>query len=331
MAGLRLAIVVPVYRNEGSIPDLLDALERLDDQLGAEAGVGCEVVFVVDGSPDASELLLLRMLPARRFRSRVLSHSRNFGSFAAIRTGLAQASADFYGVMAADLQEPPELMLDFIRVLRDGRSDVAVGVRASRADPAVSAWAARWFWRLYRRLVNREFPAGGVDVFGCSRRIRDALLGLREANTSLVGQLYWLGFRRVEVPYERQRREHGRSAWTFSRKLTYMLDSVFAFTDLPIRLLTALGVICFLAGVCLIVAVITMRAVGGYDVPGYAALAVMTLFFGGINASGIGIVGSYCWRAYENTKARPLAIMASEHVFGGDEASIVATEDRHAA
>lgn len=331
MAGITLAIVIPVYRNEASIPDLLHALERVVARLEDEDHATCEVVFVIDGSPDASEPLLLRMLPARGFRSRVVTHSRNFGSFAAIRTGLAHAEADFYGVMAADLQEPPELMRDFLRALRDGSHDVAVGVRNSREDPASSAWASRAFWSLYRRFVNREFPTGGVDVFGCSHRIRDALLRLRETNTSLVGQLYWLGFRRAEVPYDRRRRRHGRSAWTLSRKLTYMLDSIFAFTDLPIRLLTAAGVACLAASCCLIAVISALRIVSGYDVPGYAALAVMTLFFGGMNALGIGIIGSYCWRAYENTKGRPLAITSSEQVFGGRGLSGCTEEDRHAA
>lgn len=331
MAGVALAIVIPVYRNEASIPDLLEALERVADRLQTEDHATCEVVFVVDGSPDASEPVLLRMLPARRFRSRVVTHSRNFGSFAAIRTGLAHADADFYGVMAADLQEPPELMRDFLRALRDGSHDVAVGVRISREDPTSSAWASTAFWSLYRRFVNREIPTGGVDVFGCSRRIRDALLGLRETNTSLVGQLYWLGFRRVEVPYARRRRLHGRSAWTLSRKLAYMLDSIFAFTDLPIRLLTAAGIACLAASGCLIAVIVALRVASGYAVPGYAALAVMTLFFGGMNALGIGIVGSYCWRAYENTKGRPLALTSSERMFGGRDLSGCTEESRHAA
>lgn len=328
---MSLAIVVPVYRNEESIPSLLDELERVAGLVRAEDGVETEVVFVVDGSPDGSEPLLLQMLPARAFRSRLVTHSRNFGSFAAIRTGLAHADADFYGVMAADLQEPPELMREFLRALRDGDHDVAVGIRAGRDDPAMSAWAARWFWGLYRRFVNREVPAGGVDVFGCSRRIRDALLGLREANTSLVGQLYWLGFRRAEVPYERRRRVHGRSAWTFSRKVTYMLDSVFAFTDLPIRALTGLGIACLAASVVLIAAVVGLRITVGYAIPGYAALAVMVLFFGGMNAVGIGIVGAYCWRAYENTKGRPLALTSAERAFPGHARLPDIAGGRHAA
>lgn len=314
MAGVTLAIVIPVYRNEGSIPDLLAELERVTARIRTE-GAEAEAVFVVDGSPDGSEPLLLRLLPRCGFRSRVVSHSRNFGSFAAIRTGLAHVEADHYGVMAADLQEPPDLMLEFLRVLGGGGHDVAVGVRASRHDPLTSAWASGCFWTFYRRFVNREIPVGGVDVFGCSRRIRDALLELRETNTSLVGQLYWLGFRRAEVPYHRRQRVHGRSAWTLGRKVRYMLDSVYAFTDLPIRLLTGLGMACLLTAACLATIIIALHFIGGRDVPGYAAIAVMVLFFGGMNSLGIGIVGAYCWRAYENTKGRPLALTVGERVF----------------
>lgn len=319
MDELTLAVIIPVYRNEESIPALVDEVEALCGRLRSQCDASCEVTFVVDGSPDGSEPLLLRLLPTRTFRSRLVTHSRNFGSFAAIRTGLARVDAAFYAVMAADLQEPPDLMIDFLRALRDGHHDVAVGVRRSRQDPAPAAWASRAFWWLYRRCVNREIPVGGVDVFGCSRRIRDALLNLQEVNTSLMGQLYWLGFRRAEVAYDRRCRLHGRSAWTLSRKLAYMLDSVFAFTDLPIRLVTWLGIACVVASGCLAAAVIVLRVAGNYDVPGYAALAMMTLFFGGMNALGIGIIGAYGWRAYENTKGRPLAIASGEQVFGGIE------------
>jgi glycosyltransferase involved in cell wall biosynthesis len=331
MATVTLAIIVPVYMNEESLPGLLDALEGVVGRLQAEAAAACVVVFVVDGSPDASEPLLVQMLPHRLFPSRIVAHSRNFGSFAAIRSGLAHIEADYYGIMAADLQEPPNLMVDFLQALHSGGHDVVVGVRISRGDPGASAWASRLFWWLYRRLVNRAIPPGGVDVFGCSRRIRDMLLCLRESNTSLVAQLFWLGFRRAEIPYERRRRIYGRSGWTFSRKLTYMLDSVFAFTDLPIRLLTFLGLACLVASGFLITAVVVLRIAGGYEVPGYAALAVMILFFGGINMLGVGIVGAYSWRAYENTKGRPLALTAGERAFTGIVRPPFALEDRHAA
>lgn len=315
MAAVTFAVVVPVYLNEGSIPALLEALHELAAALRTRMRLELQAVFVIDGSPDHSETLLASMLPHASYPSQLVTHSRNFGSFAAIRTGLIQAEADLYAVLAADLQEPPDLLVKFAEALHDGHTDIVVGVRTGRDDPACSAWAARCFWGLYRYFINPEIPRGGVDVFGCSRRIRDAIVSLEESNTSLIGQLYWLGFSRKEVPYRRQSRQHGKSGWTFARKVRYMVDSVFAFTDLPIRLLTAMGVVCLGVSVCWAVAIVAAKFMGGVSVSGYAALAVMTLFFGGVNALGLGIAGSYAWRAYENTKRRPLSLTRNRLCF----------------
>ena len=197
-----------------------------------------------------------------------------------------------------------------------------VGRRRSRQDGAGATFWARTFWRLYRCLVNPAIPPGGVDVFGCSRRVRDELLALSECNTSLVGQLFWLGFDRKEVPYDRLRRRHGTSAWTWSRKLRYLMDSVFAFTDLPIRILSVLGGGSVLTSLTLAGWIIYHKAISQLPVPGYAATASMILFFGGLNMLGVAIVGAYAWRAYENTKARPLSVVAREQRFDGPRASL---------
>jgi polyisoprenyl-phosphate glycosyltransferase len=171
------------------------------------------------------------------------------------------------------------------------------------------------FWWSYRTFVQPDIPPGGVDVFGCTRAFRDELLALGEANTSLVGQIFWLGHRRVAIPYQRAPRRHGRSAWSFSRKRKYLMDSVFAFSDLPIRLLIATGGVGLAAAVVLALVVGVARIAGLVEVPGYAMTMITLLFFGGLNAFGLGIVGAYTWRAYENTKHRPLAIVQRAEAF----------------
>ena len=143
--------------------------------------------------------------------------------------------------MAADLQEPPELVLRMDGVLRGGDVDVVIGVREARNDPLMSRLPARIFWGLYRRYVVHDIPAGGVDVFGCNGFFRNTLLQLQESHSSLIAQIFWLGFRRQTVSYVRQERQHGTSAWTLQKKIKYLMDSVFAFTDLPIRLLIRIG------------------------------------------------------------------------------------------
>lgn len=312
-----LSIVVPVYKNEGSIPDLVEALAGVAATAAARFRCRTEVVFVVDGSPDDSYAALRSLVPAAGFASKILLHTRNFGSFAAIRTGLAAADGRYFGVMAADLQEPPELMLDFLDALAGDACDVVVGSRRARSDPFVSRIASSVFWRFYRTLVVREIPKGGVDVFGCNRRFRDELLKLEESNSSLVGLLFWLGFRRKEIEYDRRKRATGRSAWTLRGKLRYLFDSIFAFTDLPIRLLACFGALGLLTSLLFGSGVLALRLLGLIDVPGYAATVLVVLFFGGLNALGLAIVGSYAWRAFENTKRRPLALVLRQETFSG--------------
>lgn len=310
--GPRFSVVIPVYGNEGSLRQLTARLAALIDDLSGDL----EVVFVVDGSPDRSGEVLLDILPEQPFASRLLFHSRNFGSFAAIRTGLAHASGQYLGVMAADLQEPPELMVEFFGVLAADEADLVVGVRRSRAgDPAMSALSSRVFWALYRRLVQRQMPVGGVDVFACTGAFRDELVALEEQHSSLVSLTLWLGFRRQTVEYDRLPREHGQSGWTFRRKLKYLSDSVFSFTDLPIRMLLGIGMLGVAFSLVLAVIVTVARLTGAIHVAGYAASTLLISFFGALNLFGLGIIGAYVWRAFENTKGRPTAVVASERTF----------------
>lgn len=307
------SLVIPVYKNEGSVPDLLAALTELDRSLRG----GLDVVFVIDGSPDRSFELLRASLPGCSFPSRLVLLSRNFGSFSAIRTGLSEARGPYFAVMAADLQEPPDLVREFFRVLESEPVDIVVGTRTQRHDPLLTRWASQLYWFAYRALVQADMPRGGVDVFGCNREFRDQLLGLEESNSSLVGLIFWLGFRRKLIGYERLPRRHGRSAWTVARKLRYMTDSVFAFSDLPVRLLVLIGGIGLLCSAFFSVVVLAARVSGLIPVPGYAATVLLIAFFAALNSLGLGVIGSYVWRAFENTKRRPQAVVMARVDLGG--------------
>jgi glycosyltransferase involved in cell wall biosynthesis len=299
------ALVVPVYGNEATIPALVERIGRL----AAGSPEPLQAVFVIDGTRDASAERLLELLPGAGFPARMVWHSRNFGALAAVRTGLAEADADHIATMAADLQEPERLYADFFAALESGECDVAVGVRTARADAAGARAASNNFWRLYRRLVQPEMPAGGMDVFACTRQVRDVLVSLRESNSSLVGLLIWIGFRRREIPYERAERPAGRSAWTLGRKLRYMADSIYSFTDLPITLLLATGITGVIGSLLLSLAVLVGWLLGAIRVAGYTPLMLTLLIGVSLVLSGLGIVGSYVWRTYENSKLRPPAIV----------------------
>jgi glycosyltransferase involved in cell wall biosynthesis len=312
---MRYSVVVPVYLNEPTLPQLVERLETLADELDAPL----EVVFVVDGSPDGSLVLLRRLLSEeRRFSSQLIALSRNFGSFSAVRTGLAAAEGDVIAMMAADLQEPVSLVHDFFRGLSSGEYDIAVGVREERDDPAGDMLAARMFWWLFRHLVQPEIPHGGVDVFACTRQVADLVVRLEESHTSLVGLIYWVGFRRLEVPYVRQPRPVGKSAWSFRRKVRYLLDSIFSFTDLPITAIIAVGVLGVLVSIGSAIAVLAAWAAGRINVPGYTPLMLALFFMASMILISLGLVGSYVWRTYENSKGRPGAVPMTHERFDRD-------------
>ena len=304
-------LIVPVFRNAENIPQLLERFQELNGQVNG----GINVMCVVDGSPDECYQLLASGLEIAPYSSCLLLLSRNFGSFAAIREGLKAAGGSYFAVMAADLQEPPELIVDSFTALQRDECDVALGTRIARGDPWMTRIASGVFWGIYRVFIQRELPKGGVDVFACNRAFRDQLLKFHEANTSLVGQLLWLGFRRKLIPYARQPRQHGRSAWRFSQKLKYLLDSIYSFSDLPIKIFLALGIIGVFTSFFMGAVVFISRISGAIAVPGYTATVIAIVFFAGLNLLGLGIIGSYVWRAYENTKARPLAVVMHERRF----------------
>jgi polyisoprenyl-phosphate glycosyltransferase len=308
------AVIVPVFRNAEHIPALVERLGEIHARIDG----GIEAVLVVDGSPDDCLQQLEQLLPGAPFPSQLLAHSRNFGSFPAIRSGLAASGARAMAVMAADLQEPAELIVEMLETLQADQADIVVGTRASRQDPFLSRLFARIFWGLSRYLVEPAIPAGGVDVFGCNTRFRDQLLRLNETRSSLIGQLFWLGFRRREIAYDRAPRLSGQSAWTSAAKRRYFFDSLFAFSDWPIRAFLRLGLLGLLVSIIMAAVVIAARISGWIDVPGYTATVITIVFFGGLNLVGLGVIGNYVWRVYENTKQRPLAVVMNQQRFGGD-------------
>ncbi|XBS69240.1 hypothetical protein ABK905_22720 [Acerihabitans sp. KWT182] len=158
-----------------------------------------------------------------------------------------------------------------------------------------------------------------MDVFACNKTFRDQLLQLEERHSSLIAQIFWLGYRRQLVTYSRRARRHGQSAWTLGKKITYMMDSIFAFTDLPIKLLIRIGALG--SGMAILLGILTLfvKYSGATEIPGYAMIMLTITFLGCLILLGLGTVGSYAWRTYENTKHRPLTIPMRVETFGEDD------------
>jgi glycosyltransferase involved in cell wall biosynthesis len=312
-----LSLIIPVYRNEANLPRLLDELSRINIALKAQL----EVVFAVDGSPDRSYEILRERLRDASFQSTLLLLSRNFGSFSAITAGMEAARGEYFAAIAADLQEPPELAIRFLEILSSDEADVVFGSRERRSDPILSEMASSLFWFLFRRYVIPDMPRGGVDVFGCNMAVRDRLLSLRESNTNLIALLFWMGFRRRYVPYERRARQEGKSAWTLRKKLRYSVNSLFNFTDIPITLLFYCGGWALLFAIIGIITVSVARITGRIHVPGYTPIVLSIMFFGAITTLGLGVLGQYLWLTLQNTRQRPNYIVCDVRRFDASQSN----------
>lgn len=303
-----VSIVVPTYRNAASLPDLHQRLQELASRNQADR---FEFVFVDDGSSDDTPAVL-EQLATCDARVSVLTLSRNFGSTSALQAGFEHSRGDAMVALAADLQDPPELVDELLDRWRAG-SKVVLAVRRHRGDSRLSSTVSKAFYALFRRFAIAEMPPGGFDFFLVDRQVRDVLVSIPERNTYLMGLLLWMGFKPAIVHYDRRAREarYGRSGWTLPKKITYFADSFVAFSDAPIRLVTILGVCISLAGFVYAGLVILSRIVSREDVQGWTSLMVVVLLLSGTQLLMLGIIGEYLWRALDEGRRRPRYIIES--------------------
>ena len=301
------SLIIPIYGNENNIKPLVNAINNIVKYVSSRF----EVVFVIDGSPDKSYENLLKEIEFFHFSYQIITLSRNFGSFTAIRVGMEHARGKKIAVMAADLQEPIDLIVTFFKVLDEDVCDLVLGERLSRDDPKVSSIFSTLYWKFYKKFVQPEIPTGGVDIFACNSLVRDAILRIQEPNSSLVAQLFWVGYRRMFIPYKRKTREIGKSSWTFKKKFKYMLDSIFSFSDFPIMAILWLGSLSLLISIIIALFTVIAKFTGFIDAPGYSTTTILILFMSSTILTTQGIIGCYLWRTFENTKRRPLSLVST--------------------
>jgi len=295
-----LSLVVPMH---DEAPALEALFRRLDGALGG-LGLRLEIICVDDGSRDDT-LAQLVGRAARDRRLRIVALSRNFGKEAALTAGLDAATGDLVVPLDADLQDPPELIGEFVDLWEQGY-DVIYGVRTDRtSDTVAKRTSASLFYRIFNWLSDYPIPASTGDFRLMDRAVVEALKRLPERNRFMKGLFAWVGFRQVGVPYVRPARIAGTTAWGYRKLFRFALDGLTAFSTLPLRVWTMVGalaaVLALAAGVFLILRVLIV----GRDVPGYASLMVVVLFGFALQMIALGVLGEYIGRMYQEVKGRP--------------------------
>jgi polyisoprenyl-phosphate glycosyltransferase len=303
-----ISFVLPVKDEEEVLPELHRRLDAVCREVDGE----CEFIFVDDGSTDRSRAVMSE-LRARDERVKLLFLARNFGHQLALSAGLDFASGDAVVIMDADLQDPPETVLEMIPLWREGY-EVVHAVRRRRAgESRMKLWTAHSFYRLMHRLSDVEFPVDAGDFRLVDRRVADVVRSMREPDRYLRGMFAWVGFRQTTIEYDRDERYAGKTKISWPRMISFAIDGILGFSVTPLRFILGLGfVISALSLVWGLVAIV-VKLTG--SVPpggqGWASLTVLITFLAGIQLIVLGMMGLYVARAYAQGKQRPLYLVAS--------------------
>lgn len=301
----KFSIVVPVYFNELNLPHTVPQLLALAGKL---PGYELELVFVDDGSKDRSLQLLLEMRARHPKEIKVVKLTRNFGAMAAAQAGLTVATGDCVGIIAADLQDPPELFLEMIAQWEKGVK-VVLAVRIDREDSPLQKLFSNAYYALIRRFAIKDYPPGGFDFLLADREVVGAVNRIREKNTNLLSLVFWLGYDHVALPYVRRKRTAGKSTWTPAKKVKLFIDSFVAFSYVPIRFVSVVGLV--FAGAAFGYAALVLYAWWrhGIAVEGFAALVILIAFTAGVQMTMLGVIGEYLWRTLDETRKRPTYVI----------------------
>lgn len=312
-----LSVVAPLFNEEGNVDELvrrltavLASIPQIDD---------FELVFVDDGSRDGT-LDRLREHAAGDPRIVIVRLSRNFGHQLAATAGLDAARGDAVVLIDADLQDPPELIPEMVTRWLAG-NDVVYAVRRRRiGESAFKIWTARLFYRTTRRLTKVSIPVDAGDFRLMSRRIVDTLKSIRERHRFIRGLVAWVGYPQSAIEYDRDPRFSGATKYPVSKMLRFAIDGITSFSDVPLRFASWFGFA--VSGIAFAVAIaeIAIRVFTGYNLPGYTSTIFAILFLGGVQLIGLGILGEYIGRIYDEIKGRPLYLI-SEVVRGGAPAA----------
>lgn len=303
-----ITILIPVYFNEGSIHPTYKILkEKIFSYYNK---LKFEVIFIEDGSKDNSynEILGLKTLyPADDIK--IIQFTRNFGQMAGFYAGLNNSSGDGILTIAADLQEPPELLRNLIDAFVKNEAPIIVGQRVGRDDGFFANLYSKLFYGFMKKSAFPDMPVGGFDIALINKDVKAMLLSLEDTKPWIQGQLFWSGYAMKFIPYERLKREIGTSKWSMSKKINHTLDAIINYTYMPLRFFSVVGIIAFILGMVYALLLVINYFRGNAPFNGWTPIMMLILLFGGLQLIMLGFIGEYMWRNIEQTKKKPMYVV----------------------
>ncbi len=302
---MKLSLVVPCYNEAENVIPFQEAVIQAFDGCGYDY----EIVFVDDGSTDATLHNLKKIFAAQACPVKVVSFSRNFGKEAGLYAGLHYASGDYISLIDADLQQRPELVREMAAILDEKKEyDVVAAYQDRRGEGKVLSFFKRCFYKIINALSKVSLQPDASDFRTFRRSVRDSILDLAEYHRFSKGIFAWVGYSTCFIPYTAQPRANGTTKWNFWKLFNYAVEGIIGYSTAPLRLATCLGGVTGIAAVIYLIAVVLEKFLKGIDVPGYATIIVLILLLGSVQLFCIGIIGEYVGRTFEQTKNRPVYI-----------------------
>ncbi|MDD6967971.1 MAG: glycosyltransferase family 2 protein [Candidatus Faecousia sp.] len=312
---MKLSLIVPCY-NEAENVELFQ-----EETIKAFQGCGYsfEIIYVDDGSADATLHNLRKLHAGGKCPVKVISFSRNFGKEAGLYAGLQYASGDYISLIDADLQQRPEIVREMVQFLDENPDyDVVAAYQDRRNEGKVLSFFKKSFYRIINKMSHVTLQPEASDFRTFRKSVRDSILTLGEYHRFSKGIFAWVGYKTHFIPYTACQRAFGTTKWSFKKLMNYAIEGIIGFSTAPLRLATFLGSISGIAAVLYLIAVVLQKLFWGIDVPGYATIIVLILFFGSVQLFCIGIIGEYVGRIFEQSKNRPIYI-AKEILLPPDE------------
>lgn len=302
---MKLSLVVPCYNEAESIVLFQEAVIHAF----SDCGYDYEIIFIDDGSTDATLLELHKAFQEQRCPVKVVSFSRNFGKEAGLYAGLKHASGDYISLIDADLQQRPEIVRDMVAILeQQPEYDIVAAYQDRRGESKLLSFFKKMFYKIINRLSDITLKSDASDFRTFRRSVADSILSLGEYHRFSKGIFGWVGFNTCYIPYTACKRAAGKTKWSFRKLMNYAIDGIIGYSTKPLRIATFLGMLTAAAALVYLVIVVLQKLITGIDIPGYATIIVLILFLGGMQLFCIGIIGEYVGKTFEQSKQRPVYI-----------------------